>query len=204
MQRLTRKWWKRGRRGGDDDGHGGDGDGFSLPTRDDFHPIDTQEQEEMVRALERSHAQQSRLWRTVFAGFLLGYVAFLIYSIFQQAWSPWELRFHAYFMDEIHPWMVISADWVSVLACLLAVNGLLQSSGSYQQWVWYSCYIGLFVATFWLYYMMRLPKFRWDIIWLPFGPLSGAGICLYVDHLLEESLQDIRRLRSSMYNFKAM
>ncbi|KAH1135785.1 hypothetical protein GLYMA_05G224100v4 [Glycine max] len=28
-----------------------------------------------------------------------------------------------------------------------------------------------------------LPKFRWDVIWLPFGPLGASAICLYVDHL---------------------
>jgi hypothetical protein len=27
----------------------------------------------------------------VFAGFLLGYAAFLVYSSFHHAWSPWEL-----------------------------------------------------------------------------------------------------------------
>ncbi|KAI8570770.1 hypothetical protein RHMOL_Rhmol01G0062600 [Rhododendron molle] len=49
--------WKKS---GDGDG---DDDRFSLPTRDDFHPIDTQEQEELVRSLEKNQAQQSRLWR---------------------------------------------------------------------------------------------------------------------------------------------
>ncbi|KAK3027111.1 hypothetical protein RJ639_042405 [Escallonia herrerae] len=52
MKKLTRIW-NKSRRDGDDD------DKFSLPTRDDFRPID-------------SHA-------------------FLIFSIYQQALSPWEL-----------------------------------------------------------------------------------------------------------------
>lgn len=201
MQRLTRKWWKRGRRV---EGGGDDGDRFSLPTRDEFQPIDSQEQEQMVRTFEKAHAQQSRLWRAVFGGFLLGYGAFLVYSILQQAWYPWELRFHAYFMHEIPVWMVVVADCMAVLSCLLAVKGLFQSSRSYQQWMWYSCYTGIMLAGFWLYYMMRLSRFHWDVIWLPLGPLSGAGICLYVDHLLDESLQDIQKLRNCMYNYKAM
>ncbi|KAJ6813609.1 uncharacterized protein M6B38_386230 [Iris pallida] len=158
----------------------------------------------MVRAFEKKHAQQSLLWRRVFAFFIVVYVAFLIYSIYHQASTPWELRYHAYFMDEMHPWMVLCADWVAVLACLLAVKGLLHGSRFYQQWMWYSCYVGLLLVVFWLYYMLRLPRFRWDIIWLPFGPLSGAGISLYVDHLLKESLEDIKNLRGSMYNYKAM
>ncbi|KAL0910101.1 hypothetical protein M5K25_021040 [Dendrobium thyrsiflorum] len=103
---LTRKWWKIRRlsRGGRDDE-----DRFSLPTIDDFQPLDSQEQEEMVRSFERAHEQDNHLWRGVFAVFLLGYVAFLIYSIFQQAWNPWELRYHAYFMEEVPSWMLISA-----------------------------------------------------------------------------------------------
>ena len=75
----------------------------------------------------------------------------------------------------------------------------------------------------------RLPKFRWDVIWLPFGPFgyvinlfvsifllqclhweithawnrSGAGVCLYVDHLLLESSEEIRKLRAYTYSYKA-
>nr|POE61869.1 hypothetical protein CFP56_77985 [Quercus suber] len=49
----------------------------------------------------------------------------------------------------------------------------------------------------------RLPKFRWDVIWLPFGPLGGAGVCLYVDHLLLESSEEIRKLRAYTYSYKA-
>nr|XP_010924944.1 uncharacterized protein LOC105047631 [Elaeis guineensis] len=200
----SRKWWMRRRQGGGREEDGDGDDRFSLPTRDDFQPIDTQEQEEMVHSFERKHVQQSLIWRRIFAGFLVGYAAFLIYSLFHQAWFPWELRYHAYFMDEMPTWMVIFADWVAVLACFFTVKGLLRSSSSYKQWMWYSCYTGSFLAIFWLYYMWRLPKFRWDIIWLPFGPLSGAGICLYVDHLLMESVEDIRKLRSYMYNYKAL
>ncbi|XP_058068348.1 uncharacterized protein LOC131217443 [Magnolia sinica] len=192
--KLSRKWRRRSP---------GDDDKFSLPTRDDFQPIDTQEQEELVRSFERNHAQQSFLWRVVFAVLILCFSAFLIFSIFQQASSPWELRYHAYFMDEIESWTVISAECVAVLACLMAVKGLaLHDSKPHLQWLWYSCYTGLFLAVFWLYHMLRMPKFRWDVIWLPFGPSSAAGICLYVDHLLADSLEEVRKLRGCMYSYK--
>nr|XP_023887730.1 uncharacterized protein LOC111999851 [Quercus suber] len=79
MNKLTRKW-----RNSHDDR-------FSLPTLDDSRPIDTQEQEEMIRSFEKTHAQQSRLWRSVFAAMLFCFAVFLLYSIFQQASSPWEL-----------------------------------------------------------------------------------------------------------------
>ncbi|KAL3021747.1 hypothetical protein AAZX31_05G209600 [Glycine max] len=49
----------------------------------------------------------------------------------------------------------------------------------------------------------RLPKFRWDVIWLPFGPLGASAICLYVDHLLTESSEEVRKLRGYMYTSKA-
>ncbi|KAF8393486.1 hypothetical protein HHK36_021730 [Tetracentron sinense] len=200
MMKLTRKW-RKNRREGDDDK-------FSLPTRDDpslddRRPIDTLEQEELVRSLEQNQAQQSFIWRTVFAALLFCFSAFLMYSIFQQASSPWELRYHAYFMDEVDSWVVISADWVAILACSMAIMGLLHKSKYPRQWIWYSCFTSLLLAVFWLYHMLRLPKFRWDIIWLPFGPLSGSGICLYVDHLLTESSEEVRKLRGYMYAYKA-
>ncbi|CAD6231207.1 unnamed protein product [Miscanthus lutarioriparius] len=156
------RWWRR-HDGGDDD-------------PDDLVPMDTQEQEELVRSLEAKQAQQSRRWRRVFAGFLLGYAAFLVYSSFHHAWSPWELRYHAYFMEDLPAPMVIIADWIAALACLFAVKGLLQNSGPSKKWMWYSCYIGILVAIFWTYYLLRLPIIRWDVAWLPLGPLMYGGL----------------------------
>ncbi|KAI9191387.1 hypothetical protein LWI28_007870 [Acer negundo] len=189
MTKVTRKW-RKSRDGDDDD--------FSLPTLDDTRPIDSREQEELVRSLERSHAQQSLVWKSVFAVFMFGFAAFLVYSIFQQASSPWELRYHAYFMEEVDSWMIIFADWIAVLACSMTIIGLLHNSKYHRRCIWYSCFAGIILAVFWLYYMLRLPKFRWDVIWLPFGPVGGAGICLYVDHLLDESSEEVRKLRSYM------
>ncbi|RDX96959.1 hypothetical protein CR513_20316, partial [Mucuna pruriens] len=179
-------------------------DNLSLPIHDgDSRPLESHEQEELVRSLERSQAQQSRVWRTVFAILFFCYIMFLLYSIFHQASTPWELRYHAYFMEEIHSWMIISADWVAVLACSFSIIGLLHESMLHRRWIQYSWYTGVILAIFWLYYMLRLPKFRWDVLWLPFGPLSAASICLYVDHLLTESSEEVRKLRGYMYAYKA-
>ncbi|XP_031487180.1 uncharacterized protein LOC116255482 isoform X2 [Nymphaea colorata] len=176
MMKLYRRW-RSGRRTDED---------TSLPTYDDFQPMETHEQEEMVQSFERQHAQQSALWRGVFSFLLLCFAVFLIFSIYQQALSPWELRYHAYFMDEISSWVVIVADSVAVLACIFAVNGLIQyTSSHYRQWIYYSLFTGILVAIFWLYHM-----------------LSAAGICLYVDNLLLESLVEVRKLRASMYAYK--
>ncbi|GJW50459.1 putative reverse transcriptase domain-containing protein, partial [Tanacetum coccineum] len=35
-----------------------------------------------------------------------------------------------------------------------------------------------------------------DVIWLPLGPLSRAGFCLYVDTLLNESSEEVKQLRN--------
>ncbi|KAF3324586.1 hypothetical protein FCM35_KLT10743 [Carex littledalei] len=158
----------------------------------------------MVKYFEKKHAQQSLLWRRVFAGLLFSYAGFMIYCVFNQAWFPWELRFHAYFMEEMHPGMPILFDLVAVVACLLAVKGLLQKSSSSKKFFWYSSYASLLVAVFWLVYMLSLPRFRWDVVWLPLAPLGGAALCLYVDHLLSESLEDINKLKTYMYNYKAL
>uniref|UniRef100_A0A9I9DB20 Uncharacterized protein n=1 Tax=Cucumis melo TaxID=3656 RepID=A0A9I9DB20_CUCME len=162
-------------------------DEVSLPTRDDpsfddYRPIDTQVQEEMVRSFERANDQQSLLWRIS---------------------SPWELRYHAYFMEDVDSWMIIAADWVAILACTFSIVGIVSKSSHHRRWLWCSFFIGILLSVFWFYFMMSLPRFRWDVIWLPFGPLSGAGICLYVDHLLTESSEEIRKLRGYMYSYKA-
>ncbi|MFS7916737.1 hypothetical protein Hanom_Chr03g00180841 [Helianthus anomalus] len=60
-------------------------------------------------------------------------------------------------MNEIESWIVIT-----VFVCSLAIAGLLHSSRSHRRYLWFS---GVLLAVFWL------PKFRWDVIWLPFGPL---------------------------------
>ncbi|KAK9073728.1 hypothetical protein SSX86_006322 [Deinandra increscens subsp. villosa] len=199
MKRLAKKWKYVN---SDDDGDDGDGK-FILPTSSDFQPMDTEEQEELVRSLERSQAQQSRFWRRVFAGILCCFVVFLVFSIHGQTTMPWELRYHAYFMGEIESWIVIAADWAAVLACLMAIAGLLHNSRSRRRFLWFSCCFGVLLAVFWLYNMLKLPKFRWDVIWLPFGPLSGAGFCLYVDTLLNESSEEVKKLRSYMYAYKS-
>lgn len=196
MKRLARHWKKSLRPNPDDDD-------FSLPTIDDARPIDTQEQEEVVRSLEQMHAQQSRIWRTVFAGLLSCYLTFLLFNIYHQAAYPWELRYHAYFMEDIDSRLVILSDWLAVLACSMAMLGLIRNSKHHRRWIWFSFFGSIVLAVFWLYYMLRLPKFRWEVIWLPFGPLSGAVICLYVDHLLNESSEEVRKLRSYMYAYKA-
>ncbi|KAH6803135.1 histone-lysine N-methyltransferase [Perilla frutescens var. frutescens] len=180
-----------------------DDDNYSLPTRDDSRPIDTHEQEELVRSLEMINSQQSRLWRSVFAGLVSSYMMFLVYSIYQQAYSPWELRYHAYFMYEIDSGSIVAAEAVAVLICLMIISGLMHNSKRHRLLLWYSFLPGTLLATFWVHHILRLAKFRWEIMWLPLTPLGGAGICLYVDHLLNDSSEEVRKLRGYMYSYKA-
>ncbi|XP_009339098.2 uncharacterized protein LOC103931357 isoform X1 [Pyrus x bretschneideri] len=58
--------------------------------------------------------------------------------------------------------------------------------------------------TFLIEYMLRLSRVRSDVIWLPFGPLSGVGLTVYVDHLLTNSSEEIRKLRGYVYAYKAI
>lgn len=185
-------------------------DALSLPTRErddstlnDSRPIDTEDQEELIRSLEKIQAQQSFLWRRVFAGLLFCYIVFLLYSIIQQVTSPWELRYYAYFMEDIRSWMILCADWIAVLVCSFVIVGMLPDSEHHRKWMWYSWFTAIPLAVFWLYFMLRLSKFRWEVIWLPFGPLSGATLCLYVNRVLTESSEEVRSLRGCMYAYKA-
>ncbi|KAK8679340.1 hypothetical protein V6N13_144795 [Hibiscus sabdariffa] len=94
-------------------------------------------------------------------------------------------------------------DWLAVLVCSMSIMGLFSDSKGHRKWLWYSCSLALVLAIFWVYHLLRLPKFRWDVIWLPLGPVCGAGVCVYVDHVLSESSEEVRKLRSYMYAFKA-
>ncbi|XP_047946661.1 uncharacterized protein LOC125193005 isoform X1 [Salvia hispanica] len=196
MQKLARTLRKSA---GDVDGD----DDYSLPTRDDSRPIDIQEQEELVRSLEKIHAQQSLLWRSVFAGLLFCYMIFLVYSMYQQAFSPWDLQYHAYFMYEIDSGSIVFAELVAVITCLMIITGLMHHSKRHHLWLWYSFLPGTLLAIFWLHHMLRLAKFRWEIMWVPLAPLCGAGVCLYVDSLLNGSSEEVRKLRGYMYAYKA-
>ncbi|RYR66968.1 hypothetical protein Ahy_A03g013174 isoform B [Arachis hypogaea] len=145
MKKLARKW----RNSGDDK--------FSLPIHDDedSRPMDPQEQEEFVRSLEATQAENNRFWRRVFAILLFCYMQFLLYSIFKQVTSPWEMRPYAYFMEDIYSWMIISADWMAVLVCSFSMKGLIDESVHHRRWIWYSWFTAIVPAMFWLYYMLR-------------------------------------------------
>ncbi|XP_025636820.1 uncharacterized protein [Arachis hypogaea] len=144
MKKLARKW----RNSGDDK--------FSLPIHDDedSRPMGPQEQEEFVRSLEATQAENNRFWRRVFAILLFCYMQFLLYSIFKQVTSPWEMRPYAYFMEDIYSWMIISADWMAVLVCSFSMKGLIDESVHHRRWIWYSWFTAIVPAMFWLYYML--------------------------------------------------
>ncbi|KAF3590943.1 hypothetical protein DY000_02027352 [Brassica cretica] len=190
MKKLARRW--RRTRGDDDE----DDDKLVLPTFDDIdsRPIDTQEQEEYVRSLEEAHAQQSRQWKRVrrSSGLLRSFPLLLQFSAVHVTVGA------EHFSPDFY-----GSEWIAIMACCLSIVGLLDKKNDHGRWFWYSCVPGSALAIFWLYYLLRLPKFRWDVIWLPFGPLCGAGIFLYVDHLLEESSEEVKKLRNYMYAYKA-
>ncbi|KAL6560989.1 hypothetical protein OROHE_006166 [Orobanche hederae] len=169
MQKLARKW----RRSHKDV----DGDDF-LPTRDDTLPIDTQGQEELIRSFEKSQSQQSLLWRSVFAGLVSCYAVFLIYSISQQVYSPWKLRYHAYFMYEVGSGSILVAEGAAVFVCLMVNIGLMHISRRHRLWLWCSFFPAMLLAVYWLSHMLRLAKFRWDIMWLPLTPLWNWNLPL--------------------------
>lgn len=173
-----------------------------LPSRDDFQPLETHEQVEIVQAFERNHALQNTVWRGIFSALLSTFAGFFVYSANRQSISPWDARYHAYFMEEVDSSTVIFADFVAVVVFMLAIAGLLWKSKLHIYCLGSSAAIGLLLACFWLYHMLRLSRFRWDVIWLPLGPLSCAGMCIYIDRLLLEGLEDIKQLRSTIYHFK--
>ncbi|KAK1437579.1 hypothetical protein QVD17_03373 [Tagetes erecta] len=191
MNRLTRRW--KNVSSDENDHDNGDGN-FSLPTSSGFEPMDTGEQEELIRLLETSLAQQSRFWR---------YIWFYTFIAARICRIDLLLCGISHLLHSCTNNKSLGIDWAAVLACSMAIAGLLHSSQSHRRYLWFSCFSGVLLAAFWLYYMLKLPKFRWDVIWLPFAPLSGAGLCLYVDSLFDGSSEEIKKLQSYMYAYKA-
>eukprot|EP01018_Ginkgo_biloba_P031695 Gb_18865 [translate_table: standard] len=62
-----------------------------LPSYDDFQPLETEEQEEMVQSFEKSHTRQNIVWRGIFSALLSSFAGFFIYSAHNQAVSPWDM-----------------------------------------------------------------------------------------------------------------
>ncbi|KAL9659324.1 hypothetical protein QQ045_024129 [Rhodiola kirilowii] len=186
-------------------GRAKDDDKFALPTTDDLIPMETREQEELVMSFELSLERQSRMWKNVFQALFCAYIFFMGYSMYQQIQSPWELRYHAYFENEVDSMSVIFEDGMAIIACAVAIYGL-SHDGKYQNQKLYilsSIIFGIVVAIFWLYQMMsRLPKFRWDVLWLPITPLCCSLVSFYVIHLHAESQIAIQKLRNSIYEYK--
>ncbi|CAM8889661.1 unnamed protein product [Rhodiola kirilowii] len=157
-------------------GRAKDDDKFALPTTDDLIPMETREQEELVMSFELSLERQSRMWKNVFQALFCAYIFFMGYSMYQQIQSPWELRYHAYFENEVDSMSVIFEDGMAIIACAVAIYGLSRDG--------------------------KLPKFRWDVLWLPITPLCCSLVSLYVIHLHAESQIAIQKLRNSMYQYK--
>ncbi|KAH9306459.1 hypothetical protein KI387_010863, partial [Taxus chinensis] len=81
----------------------------SLPSFDDFQPLETPEQVKMVESFEKSHTLQNAVWRGIFSSFLFSFAGFFIYSAHRQSVSPWDVRYHAYFMEEVDSGTLIVA-----------------------------------------------------------------------------------------------
>ena len=53
-----------------------------------------------------------------------------------------------------------------------------------------------------LWFIYRTSQLAEKVVFMIWS-CSGAGICLYVDHLLSESSEEVRKLRGYMYAYKA-
>lgn len=161
-----------------------------------------QEQEKIVQSLEASQSRQNLTWRVVFATLTLVFSGFFLISACWQAIFPWELKFHAYFMEDMSSVSVVVADVAEAVVFASMAWGLLSSKSIHINSLWISLGAGFGLAVFWLYQMQSLSRMHWDLLWLPLGPCSCGALCLYVDHLLVETERDVGKLRTAMYHFK--
>lgn len=88
--------------------------------------LDGAEQWELVTALERTHAAQSRTWRLMFGALGAALGSMLLYFAAQQAVHPWRShRHHSAFHRTLPGLGVCAAEGMSGLACLAGAAALL-------------------------------------------------------------------------------
>ncbi|MCO5602797.1 hypothetical protein L7F22_056935 [Adiantum nelumboides] len=91
-------------------------------------------------------------------------------AAYLQLVSPWDLKYHAYFMGEMSSVSVVIADVVEAFVYASLTWGLLSSQVRHHHRLWVSFGAGFGPAVFWVYYIKRLSRMHWDLLWLPLGP----------------------------------
>eukprot|EP00898_Chlorokybus_atmophyticus_P004421 jgi/Chlat1/4980/Chrsp32S04965 len=174
--------------------------------------LDTQEQEEVIRELERSHARQSLAWRAAFAaGAVAGALLFSRAALSQHR-HPWHVHRHALFYGELSSTTVIAADMLACTALCIAAIALFvspastTSSSSSSQVGFLPLPLAAVTLAFWAWHSSRVVVGReqWlHAMWAPAAAFGYVAACWYCASVMADTRHGISKLRAYKYQFKA-
>lgn len=189
----------------------------------DSEPLDAQEQQAVISALEGQLLQQTRAFKLGFGAIALIAGFFFAYSAYQQHLHPWQAKF----TGELRP--VTSQTSVAVvllcqgLGLLAAHVGLITElpkrwereraclPASFRVKLLLQAGIALTAIGF-VYWssalLAMLQKYgpevglKLELLWLPLCPFGYCVLCYYVVHSLQDTCKEMQQLKRLQYDYK--
>ncbi|KAG2498718.1 hypothetical protein HYH03_003458 [Edaphochlamys debaryana] len=192
--------------------------------------LDEQEQEQLIREFEDQQRDSQRTWRAIFGTGCLAMGLFFLYAACRQQLEPFGVRFTGELRSAAPagPW-VAAVLGLQGVALLLSGWGLLSEvpprklalgaartaclpySARQAALLWSGVGAAAVGAVFWSCVMGHLLAkegakvgARWELLWLPAGPLAGCLLCCHVASSLADTEKEIQKLKSQRYNYKKL
>ncbi|GFR45182.1 hypothetical protein Agub_g6570 [Astrephomene gubernaculifera] len=192
-------------------------------------PLDEQEQEAIIQEFEILAIQQHRTWRSVFGAGTVAAGLFFLYAAWRQKVEPYGVRYTGELRSVTGASTVTAVLALQGVSLLLAAAGLLvnlppkagagqrEAAGCLpfavrQRLALWSGVLGAAGAgVYWAAALVRMVQLhgaqygkRWELSWLPAGPLAACLVCCYVASSLYGTEREIQRLRSYRYRYKKL
>lgn len=186
-------------------------------------PLADDEQDEVVEVLEEAAVDQARLFRRMFAVVALVIAAFFAFAATSQQKHPWEAQYTGELRTVTSNEAVVAVLGLQAVASALAAAGLLIRLP--QPWersrtcmppaqqsrflVATSVILAAFGALYWgsaMYHSIAKYGYavgaKWELIWLPLGPVAYSLVCWHVLSSLEGTWKELQELKGLGYNHK--
>eukprot|EP00879_Flechtneria_rotunda_P008596 GHRR01009007.1.p1 GENE.GHRR01009007.1~~GHRR01009007.1.p1 ORF type:complete len:208 (+),score=40.84 GHRR01009007.1:590-1213(+) len=186
-------------------------------------PLDEDEQQIVIVALEEQILQQNRIFKRLFAVSALLFSAFFLHAAYQQYKHPWEQRY----TGELRPVtthtavvLVLFSQGSALFACAVALLVQLPRKGqrsqacmpaSMQVQLLLGSAVGLASvgSLYWGSAMWHgIARYgrdigeKWELLWLPLAPLGYCLLCCYIVWSIGSTGKDVQQLKRMAYEFK--
>eukprot|EP00877_Chromochloris_zofingiensis_P010545 jgi/Chrzof1/5744/Cz16g14080.t1 len=188
-------------------------------------PLDESEQQKVIEALQEQQLSQNRRFRAIFGTGALGLSLFFFCAATQQHAHPWEARYTGELRSVTQHQHVEAMLFLQGMAMLATAFGLLTqlpkkgeidrgcmpAGSQIKAALWTGTAFALVGAVYWGTAWWRnynkhghIVGANWELLWLPFGPLTYSLICHHVIHTLTSTGQELQALQKMTYPLKAV